>query len=142
MKTAEFKYLFSFIQNLKCVNDAVYQQSFQAFSYSCRQTSDVTHFGKKQNAFYLQYSLMNWTDYRRLISYFFQYQPSNNNDVEICKLVVPVMFRWQNFIWIFSPSKKLIKQFFNIINRLINGYFRSIIFFSYYNIVLSSVLWH
>jgi len=40
--TAEFDYLLSFIQNRICVNNVVYQHSFQAFSQSRSQTSDVT----------------------------------------------------------------------------------------------------
>jgi len=47
MKTALFKYLLSFMQNPKHVNDAVHQHSFQAFSQSRRQTSDATRSGKR-----------------------------------------------------------------------------------------------
>jgi len=38
--------MLSIIQNRKRVNDAIHQHSFQAFSQSCTQTSDVTCSGK------------------------------------------------------------------------------------------------
>ena len=56
MKTAEFKYFL--LKLLSLYKQAVHQQSFQAFSQSRRQTSDVTFSGKEKHPFCSQYSLI------------------------------------------------------------------------------------